>query len=112
MTKKVKPHSPSVADVLTSICVAINAAEGCDDMRAYEVESLREALRIVQHRVGGLKAYDDNTGMKTLDAAFTAAGWDHQGLRWTKDRGSEKSDPQQVFVVSFIGASHSRWFKP
>jgi hypothetical protein len=112
MTKKIKPRSPTVADVITSICVAVNAAEGCDDMTEHEVKALRDALYTVKNRIGGLKAYDDNTGMKTLDAAFTAAGWDHQGLRWTKGRGSDKEDPQQVFVVNFTGAAHSRWFKP
>lgn len=99
-----KAHSPSVADVLTSICVAINAAEGCDHMTV-EAESIREALYVVKNRIGTLPQYQNNRQLGALDAAFTKAGWDHQGLRWT----SEDRDITDIFIVQFLDTAHTRW---
>jgi hypothetical protein len=76
-------NEPDIKDVIESILIAINAAEGSTlaqscDVRSHLLDSLFEITTCLEK--SGL--YDTDKKLSSLDKVFKDAGWDNQGFRW------------------------------
>lgn len=89
---------------LRTILLTINGLEGLE--RDYMVETIRELLFEFKNFIGELSEFQENQQLAKLDIIFTKAGWDDQGLRWTKE---EPDDEECVFIVHFKDKQHKTW---
>ncbi len=93
-----------VHGTLCSLLKVINGLEGLE--RWQMVERIRDLFWDFKNFVGGLREFQDNEQLATLDEEFLRAGWDDQGFRWTKEDGDSIED---IFVVEFTNKEHTEW---
>lgn len=94
-----------VAQTLKSILLTINGLEGLQ--REYMSETFREVLFEFKNFIGELPEFRENEQLATLDKVFKVAGWDDQGLRYTKEDADD--DGEDIFIVHFTNKQHSTW---
>lgn len=111
-TTKDKPFDQAqlVRGTLNTMLCTINGLEGCVDTKSWKiVENQREIYLDFKNWIAEQKEFQTNTALQALDKAFTDAGWENQGLRWTKEDSADPDEPEQVFVVEFKNKSRSKW---
>ena len=111
--KKRKPEKSSVRrplypipELITQLLVTINMFEGTDTKNMDIVmEHLREGHTMLKDLIGSRSDFQTNGKLATLDAAYKAAGWDENGLRW--ERGEDGI--MDIFIVEFLNNEHTKW---
>lgn len=99
-----------IRGTLTTMLCAINGLEGCVDTGTWKlIDNQREIYLDFKNWIAEQKEFQTNTALQRLDKAFTEAGWENQGLRWTKEDEADSDEPEQVFVVEFKNKSRSNW---
>ena len=100
-----------IPELITELLCTINMFEGtdvahCDPL----VTKLRDVHLDLKNLIAVHPDYQDNAGLKKLDAAYQAAGWDDNGLRWTKENPGNPDEVEDVFIVEFVpGTKHTEW---
>lgn len=116
---KSKPRIRMISEVVaqtrgtlgTMLCT-INGLESLDgggDALGGLLQSQRDILFRFKNWIAEQKDFQTNNGLALLDVVFTDAGWEGQGLRWTKEETDEPEFPEQVFVVEFTNKARSKW---
>lgn len=106
VTKKKKVLYP-IPELITELLRTINLFEGTDEAHMDRiVKELREAHLTLKNLVGIHPDYQNNEGLKKLDKAYAAAGWDCNGLRWTVE---DPGDEEDIFIVEFTNDTNTAW---
>lgn len=99
-----------VCGTLNTMLCTINGLEGMIDAGNWSlVNRQRELYLDFKNWIASQKEFQTNNALAQLDKAFTEAGWENQGLRWTKEDTSDADEPEQVFVVEFKNKARSKW---
>ena len=98
-------RSDLVHGTLSTMLPTINGLEGLE--REQMVERMRDLFWDFKNFIGELPEFQDNEQLATLDKDFDGAGWEDQGLRWTKE--DEEDDGEDIFVVQFTNKEHTKW---
>ena len=104
-TKKFYPIPELIEQLLTTI----NMFEGTDEAHMTGLVCvLRSAHLDLKNQIAIHPDYQDNKGLAKLDKAYKAAGWDENGLRWTKEK--ETDEAEDIFIVEFVpNTKHTQW---
>lgn len=99
-----------VPELLTELLCTINMFEGTDVAHCEPlVTKLRDVHLDLKNLIGIHPDYQTNAGLKKLDAAYKAAGWDLNGLRWTKEKPDDPDEGEDIFIVEFTTTRHTKW---
>lgn len=113
MPQKRKPKKPSaskplypIPELITQLLVTINMFEGTDTKNMDIIaDDLRDGHTMLKDLIGARSDFQTNGKLATLDAAYKAAGWDENGLRW--ERGDD--GVMDIFIVEFTNPEHTKW---
>ena len=94
---------------LQSMLETINGLEGLDDGKERLVTKQRNLLYEFKNWLGTIAEFQQNSDLRKFDDAFKAAGWDDQGIRWTREDPKDTTQPMDVFIVEFSDKNHTRW---
>jgi hypothetical protein len=98
------PTYNCISGPLRSLLVTINGFESLENEVLTRAQ--RDVLYDYKQWIGTLSGFQTNEHLKAFDATFTAAGWDDQGLRWTRERAE---GPADLRIVRFTNEQHTRW---
>jgi len=95
--------------LIKQLLVTINMFEGSDEAHMGRiVTDLRQSHLTLKNDIGVHPDYQDNAGLRKLDKAYKAAGWDNNGLRWHCEKGDEDMG-EDIFIVEFTNDKHTTW---